>query len=131
MIYPPIKTDLFKPIDKKEDFYLTASRMVPYKKVDLIVESFAKMPDKTLIVIGDGPEMAKVKSKAAANIHILGYQPNNVLIDYMQRAKAFIFAAEEESAGIISPMKSTSLWNARHCCRKRWCFGNGERPKPV
>jgi len=100
VIYPPVKTHLFKPAGKKENFYLTASRMVPYKKIDLIVESFAQMPDKTLVVIGDGPEMAKIKAKAASNTQMIGYQPNNILIDYMQRANAFIFAAEEDF-GII------------------------------
>ncbi|HSW94129.1 MAG TPA: glycosyltransferase family 4 protein [Gammaproteobacteria bacterium] len=96
VIYPPVKTHLFKPAGKKEDFYVTASRMVPYKKIDLIVESFAQLPDKKLIVIGDGPEMGKVKSKATANIHIMGYQPTDVLVDTLQRANAFIFAAEED-----------------------------------
>lgn len=96
VVYPPVKTDLFKPAGKKEDFYLTASRLVPYKKVDLIVESFAEMPDKTLVVIGDGPDMAKIKSKAGPNIQIMGYQPADSLIDYLQRAKAFVFAAEED-----------------------------------
>lgn len=96
VIHPPVKTHLFKPAGKKENFYLTASRMVPYKKMDLIVASFAQMPDKKLIVIGDGPEMSKVKAQAASNIEILGYQSTEVMLDYMQRANAFVFAAEED-----------------------------------
>jgi glycosyltransferase involved in cell wall biosynthesis len=96
VIYPPVKTHLFTPHSQKEDFYLAASRMVPYKKMDLIVESFAQLPDKKLIVIGDGPEFAKVKAKAGKNVTILGYQSNDVLINYMQRANALIFAAEED-----------------------------------
>ncbi len=96
VIYPPVKTHLFTPGHKKENFYLTASRMVPYKKIDLIVESFAQLPDKKLVVIGDGPELNKIKSKATPNIEILGYQPTDILIDYMQRANAFVFAAEED-----------------------------------
>jgi glycosyltransferase involved in cell wall biosynthesis len=54
----------------KEDYYFTASRLVPYKRIDLIVEAFSTMPDKKLVVIGDGSEMAKIKSKAANNIEI-------------------------------------------------------------
>lgn len=96
VIYPPIDLAYFKPGNKKEDYYLTASRLVPYKKIDLIVESFAAMPDKTLYVIGDGPEMAKIKNKATSNVKILGYQSNEVLLKHMQAAKAFIFAAEED-----------------------------------
>jgi glycosyltransferase involved in cell wall biosynthesis len=100
VIYPPVDIHRFTPVANKDDFYLTASRLVPYKKVDLIVESFAQMPDKKLIVIGDGPEMHKIKNKARKNIEILGYQSTLTLTDYMQRAKAFIFAAEEDF-GII------------------------------
>ena len=100
VIYPPVDVDKFEVYTKKENFYLTASRMVPYKKIDLIVESFSKMPDKKLVVIGDGPDFEKIKSKAGKNVEILGYQPFGVLKDYMQKAKAFIFAAEEDF-GII------------------------------
>ncbi|MCV5526940.1 glycosyltransferase, partial [Escherichia coli] len=80
----------------KEDFYLTASRLVPYKRIDLIVEAFSKMPNKKLVVIGDGSEMMKIKNKAKGNVEILGYQPNSVMEDYMKKAKAFVFAAEED-----------------------------------
>lgn len=96
VIYPPVDTTQFTPYAKKEDYYLAASRMVPYKKMDLIVESFAAMPDKKLVVIGNGPDFAKVKAKARKNIEILGFQSTEKLIHYMQRAKALIFAAEED-----------------------------------
>jgi len=96
VIYPPVDIDSFTLCEQKEDFFLTASRMVPYKKIDLIAESFSLMPDKRLYIIGDGPDFDKVKSKAGANVELLGYQPFEVLRDYMQRAKAFVFAAEED-----------------------------------
>ena len=54
------------------------------------------MPDKKLIVIGDGTDMEKIKKKAGRNIEILGYQSNEVLEKYMKKAKAFVFAAEED-----------------------------------
>lgn len=100
VIYPPVDVRNFSLQTEKEDFYLAASRMVPYKKIDIIVEAFAKMPDKKLIVIGDGPELTKIRSKASDNIEFLGFQPTPVLRDYLQRAKAFVFAAEEDF-GII------------------------------
>ena len=100
VIYPPVNVNDFELYTKKEDFYFTASRMVPYKKIDLIVEAFSKMPDKKLIVIGTGPDFEKIKSKATSNIELLGYQPFDILKDYMQKAKAFVFAAEEDF-GII------------------------------
>ncbi|KVO56311.1 glycosyl transferase family 1 [Burkholderia ubonensis] len=96
VIFPPVDVDAFSLNAAKEDFYLTASRMVPYKKIDLIVEAFAKMPDRKLVVIGDGPEMQKVRAKAGPNVEIMGYQPFAVLHDRMRRAKAFVFAAEED-----------------------------------
>jgi glycosyltransferase involved in cell wall biosynthesis len=96
VIYPPVDTSRFIPGNSKEDFYLAASRLVPYKRIDLLVESFVTMPDKKLIVIGDGPEMEKIKAKASANIQILGYQTDEVLISHLQRARAFVFAAEED-----------------------------------
>lgn len=96
VIYPPVDTFKFIPAAKTEDFYLTASRLVPYKKVDLVAEAFAKMPDKKLVVLGDGPEMNKVKSKAAPNIEILGYRPFSEISELMSKCKAFVFAAEED-----------------------------------
>lgn len=96
VIYPPVDVSSFVLCEDKDDFYLTASRMVPYKKIDLIVDAFANMPDKKLIIIGDGPDLNKIKSKAKANIQILGHQPFETLKKYMQRARAFVFAAEED-----------------------------------
>src|SRR5260370_14015185 len=96
VIFPPVDVEAFQLCEVKEDFYLTASRMVPYKKIDLIVEAFAKMPERKLIVIGDGPDMRKIRDKARPNIEIMGYQPFAVLQDKMRRAKAFAFAAEED-----------------------------------
>lgn len=96
VIYPPVDTDYFQLGNRKENFYLTASRLVPYKKIDLIVEAFSQRPDRKLIVVGDGPEMKRLKRLATGNIEILGYQSNAVLLDLMQRAKAFVFAAIED-----------------------------------
>ncbi|MGA7782335.1 MAG: glycosyltransferase family 4 protein [Paraburkholderia sp.] len=96
VIFPPVDVDAFALHEQKDDFYLTASRMVPYKKIDLIVEAFARMPQRRLVVIGDGPDMQKIRAKASPNVEIMGYQPFKVLQDHMQRAKAFVFAAEED-----------------------------------
>ena len=104
IIYPPVDSDFFTVGVTKDDFYLTASRMVPYKKIDLIVEAFARMPEKRLVVIGEGPEMAKVRSNAGKNVEILGYRPAEVLRDYLQRARAFVFAAEEDFG--IAPLEA-------------------------
>lgn len=107
IIYPPVDTDYFdlpQGIVPKGDFYLTASRMVPYKKVALIIEAFKRMPDKQLIVIGDGPDMAKCQAAAGPNVQLLGHQSAASLKDHLQRAKAFIFAAEEDFG--IAPIEA-------------------------
>lgn len=105
-IYPPVDVEAFEYCDQKEDFYLTASRMVPYKKMDLIVEAFTQMPDKKLIVIGTGPDFDKIQKIAQShdNIKLMGYQPFNVLKEHMQKAKAFVFAAEEDFG--ITPVEA-------------------------
>ena len=96
VIAPPVDVHSFELCEQKDDFYLTASRMVPYKRMDLIVEAFTMMPQRKLVVIGDGPQMADLRAKAGPNVQILGYQPFAVLKDHMQRAQAFMFAAEED-----------------------------------
>jgi len=117
VIYPPVAVHDFEVSDKKEDFYFTASRMVPYKRMDLIVEAFSQMPDKRLIVIGDGSEFDKIKRKAGSNVELLGYQPFSVLKDHMRRAKAFVFAAEEDFG--ITPVE------AQACGTPVIAFGKG------
>jgi len=116
-IYPPVDIETYTLKEEKENFYLTASRMVPYKKMGMIVEAFNQMPDKELIVIGDGPELEKIKSVAKSNIVLLGYQPTPVLKDYMQRAKAFVFAAQEDFG--ITPLE------AQACGTPVIAFGRG------
>ena len=104
VIYPPVEVEDFSSCQQKEDFYLTVSRLVPYKKVHVIVEAFRQMPDKQLVVIGDGPGMAGLRQLAGPNVKLLGYQPARVLREYMQKARAFIFAAEEDFG--IAPVEA-------------------------
>ncbi len=101
VIYPPVDVDKFTVSEKKDDYYLIASRFVPYKKVDLVVEAFNRMPVKKLIVIGSGPEKEKVKSIAKSNIEFLSHQPTEKLKEYMTKAKAFVFAAEEDFGIVV------------------------------
>lgn len=117
VIYPPVDVGAFTLLRAKEDFYLIASRMVPYKKMDMIVEAFSAMPDKKLVVIGEGPDYNKIKAKARVNVSLLGYQSHEVLKSYMQRARAFVFAAEEDF-GIV-PLE------AQACGTPVIAFGKG------
>lgn len=96
VINPPVDIDKFKLKEKKDDFYLTASRLVPYKKTKLIVEAFNELLDKKLVVIGAGEELKAIKEIAKENIEVLGYQEDELLTQYMQKAKGFIYAAIED-----------------------------------
>ena len=96
VVYPPVDTEAFALQTEKDDVYVTMSRLVPYKRVDLVVEAFAKMPGRRLVVIGDGPEMPRIRARATPNVTLLGYQPNDVARSWLARARAFVFAAEED-----------------------------------
>ncbi len=96
VIHPPVDTDRFIPVTECGDYFLTASRFVPYKKIDLIVEAFAKMPGRKLVVVGDGPDFAKIKERASENVQMMGALPHERLVELMQRARAFVFAAKED-----------------------------------
>ncbi|MBQ4820090.1 glycosyltransferase [Aquimarina sp. MMG016] len=100
VIYPPVNIDKFPLKKDKDDFFFTASRMVSYKKIDLIVQAFNEMPNKKLVVAGSGPDFNKIKKMAKSNIVLKGFVEENELISLMQNAKAFVFAAEEDF-GII------------------------------
>jgi glycosyltransferase involved in cell wall biosynthesis len=97
VVYPPVDTHSFALNNNvRKDFYVTAGRLVPYKNVDVIAETFSKMPDKKLYIIGDGPEKNMVAKYAGKNVILLGYQPKDRMVKYIQEAKAFILAAEED-----------------------------------
>jgi glycosyltransferase involved in cell wall biosynthesis len=104
VIYPPVDVDAFTPGGTRGDYYVTASRMVPYKRMDLIVEAFAAMPARRLVVVGDGPEAARIRQKGASNIEFMGQQPFSVLRDQLRSARAFVFAAEEDFG--IAPLEA-------------------------
>src|SRR5690606_29903718 len=63
VIYPPIDIDRFSTRERKDNFFLSAGRLMPYKRVGLIVDAFRQMPQEKLIVIGDGPELRRLRKK--------------------------------------------------------------------
>ncbi len=123
VIYPPVDVDSFSLRTRKESFYLTASRLMPYKQVPAIAAAFRSLPHHKLVIVGDGTEMSRVKAAAGANVEVLGYQPASVLTDLMQRAKGFIFAAEEDFG--ITPVE------AQACGTPVIAFGRGGATETV
>ncbi len=95
VIYPPVNLERFRFQQQKDDFYLTVSRLVSYKKISLIVEAFNRL-GLPLVVIGEGKELNLLRQQANENIQFLGFQPNKVVEDYMAKAKAFVYAACED-----------------------------------
>ena len=95
-IHPNIDISHFSFCENKQNYYLTSSRLVGYKKIDVIIEAFNQMPEKELLVIGGGPNLAAYRKMAGPNVKVMGYQPFEVLIEKMQHARAFVFAADED-----------------------------------
>lgn len=98
VIYPPVDTEFFAPDTRGEqigDYFLAASQLVPYKRIDLIVEAFNRC-GLPLVVIGEGSEQTRLARSAKSNLRLLGPQPAAVLRTYMQAARAFVFAGEED-----------------------------------
>lgn len=92
VIYPPVEVEKFRPQEHKEDYYLTVSRLVPAKRLEVIVAAFRAMPNRNLVVIGEGPERKALVNQAGSNVRFLGYQPDRVLRGLMATARAFVSA---------------------------------------
>ncbi len=95
VIYPPVAVEQFVPQRQREEFYFVLSRFVPYKRVGLIVEAFNQL-QLPLVVVGNGAERKFLQSLARPNVTILGHQSEAVIVDLMQRCKAFVYAAAED-----------------------------------
>ncbi|HSI54102.1 MAG TPA: glycosyltransferase [Ramlibacter sp.] len=104
VVYPPVRTTQYLLQERKEDFYVTVSRLVSYKRIDLMVEAFRSMPTRKLVVIGDGPELPALKANCPPNVTLLGWQPDDVVQKHLQSARAFLFAAHEDFG--ISPLEA-------------------------
>jgi glycosyltransferase involved in cell wall biosynthesis len=98
VVPPPVDLERFPTYCGPREGYLIASRFVPYKRVPLVVEAFARMPDKKLTVVGDGPERQQVVRAAAGapNIELLSPVGGAELAQRMAKARAFVFAAVED-----------------------------------
>ncbi len=104
VIYPPVDTEAYFLWEEKEDYYVTVSRLVSYKKVRLLVEAFNEMEEKKLVVLGGGPQYEEIRKIAKGNIELLGWQPFERKREILKKAKAFVFAAEEDFG--IAPVEA-------------------------
>jgi glycosyltransferase involved in cell wall biosynthesis len=95
VIYPPVDVDNFIYQENKEDFYVTVCRLVSYKNVALMVRAFNQL-GRNLVVIGTGKELQYLRQIAQPNVQILGWQSDQLVAEYLAKAKAFIYAACED-----------------------------------
>ena len=96
VIHPPVDTEFFCPGGAREDYYVAVSRLIGYKRVDLLVDAFARLPNLRLVVVGDGPQLAHLRAAAPANVTFTGYLPATGVRDRIRGARAFLFAAVED-----------------------------------
>jgi glycosyltransferase involved in cell wall biosynthesis len=101
VIYPPVDVPDRLETSAKENFFLTASRLVPYKNTRAIVEAFKDLPNDRLLVAGRGPELQRLKAIATPNVTFLGFVEDSHLAGLMSTARAFVFAAEEDFGIVV------------------------------
>ena len=136
VIYPPVNVHRWNTHHKKENFFFAAGRLVPYKRFDLLLDAFAKLPDQRLVIIGDGPEYKKLKARATSNVEMLGYQEDEVLFDHMKRARAFVLGQWKTLASCPSKLRlagrqslvcDEAVWRKPSSTAKPGCFLTSRR----
>jgi len=95
VIYPPVEIERFHPNGSRGDYFVTLSRLVAHKRIDLVIEGFSKL-NLPLKIIGDGPERKRLQKLATPNIEFLGYQPDKTVAQLVSKARGFVCAAEED-----------------------------------
>jgi glycosyltransferase involved in cell wall biosynthesis len=104
IVYPPVQSHFEGRSNAVRDVYVTVSRLVPYKRIDAIAAAFQSLPDRQLVVVGEGPERARIEAAAGANVRLLGELSDSERDGWLRRARAFILAAEEDFG--IAPLEA-------------------------
>lgn len=103
VIHPPVNLEQFHVSDTVGDYYLIVSRLIPYKRIDLIIEAF-NLLQWPLFIIGDGYDRKRLEGIAQSNITFMGYQPDHIIAEYYSKCKAFILGGEEDFG--ITPLEA-------------------------
>lgn len=96
VIYPPVAVTALPFQEEKEDYYICVCRAVPYKRLDLIMEAFARSPTRRLVLVGAGPELRRLQRLAPPNVQLLGWQPRDTMAGLLTKARGFVYAARED-----------------------------------
>jgi len=103
IIYPPVDTQRFQPASRVDDYYLIVGRLVPYRRLDLLIEAFNKL-GRPLLIAGRGRDRERLEAMAGPNVTFLGYVPDDELPDLIARCRAFLFPGEEDFG--IAPIQA-------------------------
>jgi glycosyltransferase involved in cell wall biosynthesis len=117
VVFPPVALDEMMFSDQKDDYYITASFLAPYKRTDLVIQAFNNMPSRRLLVVGDGQQSAHLRSLANENVQFSGYLPRRAYVKAVAQARALVFAGCEDF-GI-------ALAEAQACGTPLIAFGRG------
>lgn len=117
VIHPPIELDQLTYVDDKDDYFVTAGFLAPYKRTDLVIQAFNEMPSKKLVVVGEGQQSADMQALAGPNVTLVGFLPRDEYIETVSKARAFVFAGCEDF-GI-------ALAEAQACGTPLIAFGRG------
>jgi len=105
VIYPPVempKTPATQP--REPGLYVTVSRLVPYKRIDVIAAAFRDLPGRRLVIVGEGSERERIEAAAADNVQLAGQLQDDARNALLARAQAFVFAADEDFG--IAPIEA-------------------------
>lgn len=117
VIFPPVDIQEFELQEKKDDYFVTASFLAPYKRTDLVIAAFNAMPKKRLVVVGDGQQSKYLRALAGPNVTFTGYLPRDEYVKAVGCAQALVFAGCEDF-GI-------ALAEAQACGTPLIAFGRG------
>jgi glycosyltransferase involved in cell wall biosynthesis len=104
VIHPPVDMDFFTPGGARGEEYVAVSRLFGYKRVDLLLEAFGRMPGRRLVIVGDGPQRERLRAAAPPNVEFSAGLPPEALRDLLRRARAFVFPAIEDFG--IAPVEA-------------------------
>lgn len=103
VIYPPVDIERITPTQSHKDYFLIVSQLTPYKNIDIAIEAFNKIK-QPLVIIGDGPERKRLMQLAGPNVEIKGFLEDEVVVEYYQNCRGFIFAGSDDFG--IAPVEA-------------------------
>lgn len=104
VIYPPVTLPPFDETPRKRERYVTVSRLVPYKRIDVLAKAFAQLPGRELVIVGEGPERDRIAAAAGPNVTLAGHADDDARDALLREARAFLFAADEDFG--IAPLEA-------------------------